>query len=97
MNGGWRRWRVLGGSALALLPGCTVAVIAAPRPCDLLDDRPGLREELRQLRAMPGDPFQATRWYVLDSDESCTGNRALGAPPIHRKPVIPFWKRWWGA
>lgn len=83
--------------ALLTLAGCRTVAQPVPRPCDLLDDRPGLRSEVAQLKTLPGDPTKRLRWYALDADVSCAGNRALGAPPISKVPVVPWWKRWWGA
>lgn len=99
MRGGGRRGGGVGAFVLALAllsAGCSTMAAVPPRPCDQLDDRPGLREELRILRALPGDPFVHTRWYALDADESCAGNRALGAPritPAHKPPSC--WARLW--
>lgn len=101
-GGRQRRYREMGALALALLcafgaVGCRTAVnVVPPRPCDTLDDRPGLTEELLRLKALPGDPYKRTRWFVLDASESCAGNRALGAARISSAPAQGFWARIWG-
>lgn len=65
------------------LLGCQTVASVPPRPCDRLGDRPGLREEIEKLhQSLPGDPTQRLRWYALDADISCAGNRKLGAQPI---------------
>lgn len=75
--------------------GCARPALVPPRPCDMLDDRLGLREELRRLKALPGDPFVHTRWYALDADVSCAGNRKLGAPRISAEPEVSCGRRLW--
>ena len=90
------RWGCWGLLALAyLVAGCTTVAAVPPRPCDTLDDRPGLRAELRDLRALPGDPFKRTRWYALDADQACAGDRVLGAAPITPPKEPGFWARLW--
>lgn len=96
MRGGGRGgyWGLL---ALALLSACTTVAAVPPRPCDRLADRPGLREEVDLLRHLPGDPTRRLRWYALDADISCAGNRALGAPTVSVPREEPgFWVRLWG-
>lgn len=87
-----RHWEV---AALVLaVSGCITRVSVPPMPCDTIDQRPGLREELRLLRALPGDPFLYTRWYAIDASEACAGNHELGAPRITpEEPKASWWER----
>lgn len=81
---------------LCLLEGTSCHTVAniTPRPCDRLGDRPGLRDEVQKLQALPGDPTKRLRWYALDADISCAGNRQLGAQPISIAREEPsFWAR----
>lgn len=99
-RGGGHRYRYgeMGVLVLAFLMwGCRTVANPVPRPCDRLEDRPGLREEVSRLRDLPGDPTRRLRWYALDADVSCAGNRVLGAPAISIQREEPsFWARIWG-
>lgn len=86
------RWTLL----LFLLSGCVTRSVTPPMPCDLIDDRPGLREEIRKLKLLSGDPTKRLRWYALDADISCAGNRVLGAKMVSVPKKEPsFWARIW--
>lgn len=89
-------------SAFLALPSCVVRPIVPPAGCDLIDEVPGLREEMRILR-LADDARQhqvlppitgRLRSYAKSASVKCAYDRRIGASQITVEPKAPWWRFW---